>query len=188
MLSAIPVVITGLTGSFMVVAVNAWMNHPGGFELTAGHVTGVQPWRALFANPYFWHEIVHMYLAGYIVCGFVLAAVYAFGRLRGRWGRYERAAFAIPLTVAALAAPVQVLVGDWAGREVARMQPTKLAALEGLRADRDRAARAHRRLVPGRARAASASRSRGRCRSSPSTTRTPPCAASTRSRRATGRR
>jgi cytochrome d ubiquinol oxidase subunit I len=58
--------------------------------------------------------------------------VYAFGRLRGRWGRYERAAFAIPLTVAALAAPVQVLVGDWAGREVAKMQPTKLAALEGL--------------------------------------------------------
>lgn len=132
MLSAIPVVITGLTGSFMVVAVNAWMNHPTGFEIVAGHVTAVQPWRALFANPYFWHEIVHMYLAGYIVCGFVLAAVYGFGRLRGRWGRYERAAFAIPLTVAALAAPVQVLVGDWAGREVAKMQPTKLAALEGL--------------------------------------------------------
>jgi cytochrome bd ubiquinol oxidase subunit I len=73
-----------------------------------------------------------MYVAGYIVTGFVVAAAYAVGRLRGRWGRYERTALAIPLTVAALASPVQVLVGDWAGREVATYQPTKLAAIEGL--------------------------------------------------------
>jgi cytochrome d ubiquinol oxidase subunit I len=73
-----------------------------------------------------------MYLAGYIVTGFALAAVYAFGRLRGRWGRYERAALAVPLTVAALVSPVQVLIGDWAAREVAAMQPVKLAAIEGL--------------------------------------------------------
>jgi cytochrome bd ubiquinol oxidase subunit I len=75
-----------------------------------------------------------MYLAGYIVTGFVLAAVYAFGRLRNPRPptRYERTALAIPLTVAALAAPVQVLVGDWAARTVAEQQPTKLAALEGL--------------------------------------------------------
>jgi cytochrome d ubiquinol oxidase subunit I len=73
-----------------------------------------------------------MYLAGYIVTGFVVAGAYAFGRLRGRWGRYERTALAIPLTIAALAAPVQILVGDWAARAVAQTQPTKLAALEGV--------------------------------------------------------
>jgi cytochrome d ubiquinol oxidase subunit I len=73
-----------------------------------------------------------MYLAGFIVTGFLVAAAYAVGRLRGRWGRYERIALTIPLTVAALAAPVQLLVGDWAAREVAKTQPTKLAALEGL--------------------------------------------------------
>src|SRR5437867_1949521 len=64
--------------------------------------------------------------------GFGVAAAYAVGRLSGRWGRYERTALAIPLTVAALCSPVQVLVGDWNGREVARAQPTKLAAFEGL--------------------------------------------------------
>ena len=73
-----------------------------------------------------------MYIAGYIVSGFVLAGCYAFGRLRGRWGRYERTALAIPLTIAALAAPVQIIVGDWAARDVATTQPTKLAAIEGL--------------------------------------------------------
>jgi cytochrome d ubiquinol oxidase subunit I len=132
MLSAVPIVLTGFTGSLMVIAVNAWMNHPGGFRLHAGEVVGVDPVKALFGNPFLWSELVHMYIAGYIVTGFLLAAAYAFGRLRGRWGRYEQAALAIPLTIAALASPVQVLVGDWTARDVAQYQPTKLAALEGL--------------------------------------------------------
>jgi cytochrome bd ubiquinol oxidase subunit I len=132
LLSGIPIVITGITGSLMVIAVNAWMNHPGGFALRGGRVVDVDPFKALFANTYFWHELIHMYIAGYIVSGFILAGCYAFSRLRGRWGRYERTALAIPLTVAALAAPVQILVGDWAARDVAATQPIKLAAIEGL--------------------------------------------------------
>ena len=132
LLSGIPIVITGFTGSLMVISVNAWMNHPGGFRLHGGRVLDVDPFRALFENTYLWHELVHMYVAGYVVTGFVLAAVYAFGRLRGRWGRYERTALAIPLTIAALASIVQGPVGDWAARDVAKSQPTKLAALEGL--------------------------------------------------------
>src|SRR6201994_16034 len=31
LLSGIPIVITGFTGSLTVISVNAWMNHPGGF-------------------------------------------------------------------------------------------------------------------------------------------------------------
>jgi cytochrome d ubiquinol oxidase subunit I len=132
MLTGLPIVFAGFSGSLMVIAVNGWMNHPGGFTLRAGKVTDVHPWSALFANEYFWHELVHMYLAGYIVTGFLVAAAYAVGRLRGRWGRYERTALAIPLTIAALVSPVQVLVGDWAARSVAQHQPVKLAAIEGL--------------------------------------------------------
>jgi len=130
--SGIPIVLAGFTGSLMVISVNGWMNHPGGFRLSHGKVVDVHPFRALFENSYFWHELIHMYVAGYIVTGFLLAGAYAVLRLRGRWGRYEQTALAIPLTVAALAAPVQVLVGDWNGREVAHYQPTKLAAFEGL--------------------------------------------------------
>jgi cytochrome bd ubiquinol oxidase subunit I len=132
LLSGVPIVITGFTGSLMVISVNAWMNHPGGFTLRGGKVVAVHPWHALFANSYLWHELIHMYIAGYIVSGFLVAAVYAVARLRGRWSRYERVALAIPLTAAALASPVQVLVGDWAARDVARTQPVKLAAIEGL--------------------------------------------------------
>ena len=130
--AGIPIVITGFTGSLTVIAVNGWMNHPTGFTLRDGRAVDVHPFEALFENSYFWHELVHMYLAGYIVAGFVTASVYAWGALRGRWGRYERAALLVPLTVAALAAPAQLVVGDWAAREVAKEQPIKLAALEGL--------------------------------------------------------
>src|ERR1700712_3431288 len=70
MLSAIPVVITGFTGSLMVISVNAWMNHPTGFVLRGGRVTDVHPLHALFANPYLWSEMIHMYVAGYMVTGF----------------------------------------------------------------------------------------------------------------------
>jgi cytochrome d ubiquinol oxidase subunit I len=132
MLSALPIVFTGFSGSWMVIAVNAWMNHPSGFRLVRGEAVDIHPVHALFGNSYLWHELVHMYLAGYIVTGFVVAGAYAIARLRGRWGRYERTALVVPLTIAALASPVQVLVGDWAARDVADSQPIKLAALEGL--------------------------------------------------------
>jgi cytochrome bd ubiquinol oxidase subunit I len=132
LLSGIPIAIAGVTGSLNVIAVNAWMNHPGGFRMVAGKAVDVHPLKALFDNSFLWPELLHMYIAGYMVCGFLLAGAYAVGRLRGRWGRYERTALAIPLTIAALAAPVQVLVGDWVGRDVATAQPVKLAALEGL--------------------------------------------------------
>jgi cytochrome bd ubiquinol oxidase subunit I len=130
--SGIPIVLTGFTGSLTVIAVNAWMNHPTGFRLVNGHVVDVHPWSALLGNSYLWHELIHMYIAGYMVTGFVVASAYAFGRLRGNWGRYERVALAIAVTVAALASVAQIFVGDWAGREVALEQPTKLAAFEGL--------------------------------------------------------
>jgi len=131
-LSGLPIVFAGFTGSLMVISVNGWMNHPMGFRLDHGRVVGVHPLSALFANGYVWHEVVHMYLAGYMVTGFVLAGAYAFARLRGRWGRYERVALAVPLAAATLASVAQVFVGDWNGRDVATVQPTKLAAFEGL--------------------------------------------------------
>src|ERR1700704_525765 len=65
LLSGIPIVITGFTGSLMVISVNAWMNPPGGFHLRGGKVIDVHPLQALFGNSYLWHELIHMYIAGY---------------------------------------------------------------------------------------------------------------------------
>ena len=126
-----PIVATGIAGSFFVISVNGWMNKPVGFDIRDGEVVNVRPFEALF-NDNFWHEFVHMYLAGTIVAGFVVAAVYAAGWLRGKRERRHRLGLVVPLTFAALAAPAQLLVGDWAARTVAENQPTKLAVFEGL--------------------------------------------------------
>jgi cytochrome d ubiquinol oxidase subunit I len=130
-LSGVPVVLAGIAGSFNVLSVNAWMNSPDGFSVTGGQVTDPQPWDALF-NAHLPHEFFHMYLAGYVVTGFVVAAVYAHAWLRGRRDRYHRTGLVVALAFAALAMPVQGIVGDWAGRKVAETQPVKLAAFEGL--------------------------------------------------------
>src|SRR5919107_1044898 len=130
-LTGIPVVVSGLAGSFNVIAVNGWMNNPQGFGVRDGRVVDPEPWSALL-NDNLWHEIVHMYLAGYIVAGFIVAGVYATAHLRGRRDAYHRTGLVVALSFAARAAPVQVIVGDWAGRQVAQPQPVKLAAMEGL--------------------------------------------------------
>jgi cytochrome d ubiquinol oxidase subunit I len=130
-LAGVPVVISGFAGSFNVIAVNGWMNHPTGFDVVGGKVVNPRPWEALL-NANMWHEVIHMYLAGYIVCGFIVAGVYAYAWLRGRRDRYHRTALVVTLAFASLVAPVQVVVGDWAGRTVAQNQPVKLAAFEGL--------------------------------------------------------
>jgi cytochrome bd ubiquinol oxidase subunit I len=134
-ISGIPIAIAGVAGSLMVISVNAWMNDPIGFRLLRGKAVDVHPLTALFTNGFIWPELVHMYIAGYIVCGFLLAGAYAVERLRSYPlppTRYQRTALAIPLTIAALASPVQLLIGDWISRVVAGAQPIKLAAIEGL--------------------------------------------------------
>ncbi|MGD9570914.1 MAG: cytochrome ubiquinol oxidase subunit I [Thermoleophilia bacterium] len=130
-LTGIPIAIAGVTGSLFVLTVNGWMNNPTGFDLIDGRVTNVRPVEALL-NDHVWHQLVHMLLAAYMVAGFCVAGVYAWAWLRGRRDRYHRVAFIVPFTIAALVSPVQIVVGDWAARQVAETQPVKLAAFEGL--------------------------------------------------------
>jgi cytochrome d ubiquinol oxidase subunit I len=132
LLSGVPIVIAGFLGSLMVVSVNGWMNDPTGFRLEHGRAVDVNPVRALFVNSNFWHELVHMYVSGYMVTGFLVAGCYAVCRLRGSFGRYERVALVIPLSIAVVASLIQAPIGDWSGRVVAENQPVKLAAFEGL--------------------------------------------------------
>ena len=72
----------------------------------------------------------HMVVAAYLVGGFMVGSVYAVGMLRGRTDRYHRLGLIIPFTVAAIATPVQMGVGDGLARWVYNNQPTKFAAIE----------------------------------------------------------
>ncbi len=129
-LCGIPIAVAGFGGTFSVVTANAWMNQPAGFTLGAdGQVTDVQPLGVIFNNAT-WYEAGHMFLAAYMVTGFLLASTYAVGRLRGRMDRYTRLGFMIPFAVAAIATPLQIGMGDIAARAVFTDQPAKFAAME----------------------------------------------------------
>ena len=128
--TGVPVVISGIGGAFSVVAVNSWMNQPDGFKIASnGQVTDVAPLDAIF-NRATAYEVPHMILAAYLVTGFLIASVYAVGMLRGRRDRHHRLGLLIPLTVAAIATPIQFAVGDTAARAIADDQPVKFAAME----------------------------------------------------------
>jgi cytochrome d ubiquinol oxidase subunit I len=131
LLSGLPVVISGAASAFFVVTANAWMNEPTGFRLVDGRLVDGDPIAAMFngATPV---ETAHMILAAYMVSGFLVASVYATSWLRGRRTAYHRAGFILAFTVAAVATPAQIVVGDIAARHVADRQPAKLAAMEGL--------------------------------------------------------
>jgi cytochrome d ubiquinol oxidase subunit I len=129
--TGVPVVLAGVGGTTSVVAANGWMNQPAGITVRDGRVVDVQPLRVYF-NDAMWFEALHMLLAAYMVAGFVTAGVYAVGMLRGRRDRLHRLGLLIPLTVAAVATPVQIYVGDVAAREVFQQEPAKFAAIELL--------------------------------------------------------
>ena len=128
--TGVPLVVCGLGGAASVVAVNSWMNEPAGFTLAAdGSVADVRPWEVMF-NPATAYEVPHMILAAYMVAGFMVASVYAVGMLRGRRDRLHKLGFLIPFTVAAIATPIQLFVGDTAARAIAKDQPVKFASME----------------------------------------------------------
>jgi cytochrome bd ubiquinol oxidase subunit I len=128
--TGVPIVIAGIGGSASVVAANAWMNSPSGFTRnSAGDIVDVDPWRVIF-NDAMPLMALHMIIAAYVVGGFLVASVYAVGMLRGRRDRYHRLGFLIPFTVASIAIPVQMAVGDSLARWVYNNQPIKFAAIE----------------------------------------------------------
>jgi cytochrome d ubiquinol oxidase subunit I len=128
--TGVPIVLSGIGGTLSVVAANAWMNDPSGFTLnSAGQVTKVEPLKVFF-NGAFPLMALHMLVAAYLVGGFLIASVYAVGMLRGKRDRYHRLGFIIPFTVAAIAAPLQMAVGDTLARWVYNNEPTKFAAIE----------------------------------------------------------
>jgi len=125
----VPMAIAGITGTFCVIAVNAWMNAPAGFDFVDGEVVNIDPWAAMF-NELVAMQFLHMWIAAYMVVGFTVAGVYAVGMLRGRCDAHHRLGFTIPFAFASAAAVIQPFVGHLLGGDLGDRQPAKLAAFE----------------------------------------------------------
>ena len=131
-LTSIPIAVSGAASSVFVVMTNAWMNTPAGFRLGPdGQLLRVDPLAAAL-NPSTPTEDPHMLVSAYVVTGFVVAAVYAAGLLRGRVDIYHRRGLAAGMAMAGVAIILAGITGDTSARFVYGAQPVKFAAMEGL--------------------------------------------------------
>lgn len=118
------VALTGLLSGAFVVAVNAWMQSPPPASLVA-----VDPW-ATFRSPAWVNMAVHSTLSCYVSVGFAVAGAHAWSLLKNRPGTWHRPALSLSLTVASVAAVLQLASGHRTAEMVAHTQPVKLAAME----------------------------------------------------------
>jgi cytochrome d ubiquinol oxidase subunit I len=121
--------ISGLASGILVVAANAWMNTPSGFDYANGKFTNIDPIAAMFNEAWF-SQALHMCLAAFIATGFAVAGVHAYMVLRKKNILFHSKAFRIAAIFAAVSALLQPLSGDRSAKQVAKYQPAKLAAME----------------------------------------------------------
>jgi cytochrome d ubiquinol oxidase subunit I len=128
--AGVVVAVSGGLSAVFVVAANAWMNTPTGFDLVDGQITNIDPVAAMM-SPAALPQALHMLLAAYAAVGFAVAGIHAFVLLRHPGDPFHRAALAIALLVGGPAALLQPISGDLLAQMVADTQPAKLAAMEG---------------------------------------------------------
>jgi cytochrome bd ubiquinol oxidase subunit I len=118
--------------AFWILSVNSWMQTPTGFEIGPnGEFLPGPSWAAIIFNPSFPYRLVHTVIAAYLTTAFVVGAVGAWHLLRDRANLHARKMFSMAMWMAALVAPVQILVGDMHGLNTLEHQPAKVMAMEG---------------------------------------------------------
>ena len=123
--------ISGLVSGILVVAANAWMNSPAGFDYDKGKYFHIDPVKAMF-NAAWFSEALHMCIAAFAAIGFAVAGVHAYMIVRKRNIVFHTKAFRIAVVFTCTAAILQPFSGDHSAKDVARRQPAKLAAMEAV--------------------------------------------------------
>ncbi len=121
--------ISGLLSGILVVAANAWMNSPAGFDFVDGKYINIDPIKAMFNDAWF-SQALHMSVAAFVSTGFAVAGVHALMILRGRNVLFHSKAFKIAAVFGTVATCLQPISGDISAKDVAHRQPAKLAAME----------------------------------------------------------
>ena len=121
--------LAGVASGVLVVAANAWMNSPTGFEWTGTHAINIDPWAAM-ANAAWGSQAVHMVVGAFQAVAFAVAGVHAYLLLKKREPALQRMALSMVLPIAIGASLLQPIVGHWAAQDIAERQPMKLAAAE----------------------------------------------------------
>jgi cytochrome bd ubiquinol oxidase subunit I len=116
--------------AFWILSANSWMQTPSGYELLNGEFV-VQSWFDVVFNPSFIPRYLHMLLASYITCCFVVAAVSSYYLIKKQHLEFAKICLSSVMWASLVLVPAQILVGDIVGLIVHEHQPIKTAAIEG---------------------------------------------------------
>lgn len=117
--------------AFWIVSLNSWMHTPAGFKMIDGkaHATN---WLDIIFNPSMPYHLSHMLVASVLTAAFFIIGISAYRHLRGDNNPSVFAALKVATYVAAVAIPLQIVIGDLHGLVTLKYQPAKIAAMEGL--------------------------------------------------------
>ncbi len=118
---------------FFIIASNAWMQHPVGYiPMPTGGVEISNYWDVL-SNGWITPQYFHTMGGAVIIGAFVMAGLGAYYLLLRQHEAYARLFVKLGVVIGLVATILQVFpTGDAEGRQVTALQPTKLAAMEGL--------------------------------------------------------
>ena len=114
-----------------ILIANAWMQHPVGFVLRNGRAE-LSDFLAVVTQPFAFQIFFHTVSGAYILAGFFVMGVSAYHLLRKQETAFFNKSFRLALSFALIFAVAEVVQGHIHGSEVAKIQPTKLAAMESL--------------------------------------------------------
>lgn len=132
-LSSLAVFVGSWLSGYFIVATNAWMQHPVGYELLPDGRMQLQSLRALLSNPWLMWQYPHVMVGSVVTATTVMAAVGSFYLLQGKHTRAARSFLRLAVPVGLLASLLSAFpTGDQQGKMLAQHQPVTLAAVEGL--------------------------------------------------------
>jgi cytochrome d ubiquinol oxidase subunit I len=120
--------------AFWILSVNSWMQTPVGWAMNeAGQFVPAAGWLEIVFSPSFPYRFVHTVTAAYLTTALVVGGASAWHLLKAPRGDNPaiRTAFSMAMWMAALVAPVQIVVGDLHGLNTLEHQPAKVMAMEG---------------------------------------------------------
>ena len=118
--------------AFWILSVNSWMQTPAGWAVNeVNQFVPAGSWLDIVFNPSFPYRLAHTVLAAYLTTALVVGGVGAWHLLRGRATAEVRTMFSMAMWMAALVAPVQIVVGDLHALNTYEHQPAKILAIEG---------------------------------------------------------
>ena len=119
--------------SLWIIAANAFMQHPVGYELAAdGSKVLMSDFFAVLGNPYLWYMLIHTILAAYLLTGAFVIAVSGYHLMKGRDENVFRTSFKAAAVLFIIAALLIPALGMTYGHYVAAVQPLKAAAMEAV--------------------------------------------------------